>query len=186
MQVAAPRLRGLVAGEQATDPEEDVKLEARDDDEEKPDGRRVDPSVEERCDRLGIRAAHDHERKERDGRNGKEKARSDPLRAEDLADEAALECLSRVLDAHARREDRGGAASTSGLPAGERLQAVTGLPLVATACSARSTRSTSVPSAMAAFVSASPPMRTPRTKTCGNVGQPLQSLIARRFFHSEK
>jgi hypothetical protein len=47
-------------------------------------------------------------------------------------------------------------------------------------------RAPSEPSAMAVFVKSSPPTSTPRTNTWGNVAQPDQSLIARRFFHSEK
>ena len=49
-----------------------------------------------------------------------------------------------------------------------------------------SMRARSVPSAMAAFVRSAPPMGTPRTKTWGNVGQPLHILIARRRCHSER
>ena len=42
------------------------------------------------------------------------------------------------------------------------------------------------PSAIAAFVRSSPPMSVPFTKTCGNVGHPLQSLIASRSLHFPK
>ena len=47
-------------------------------------------------------------------------------------------------------------------------------------------RDLSEPSPRAAFVRSSPPMSTPRTNTWGNVGQPLQSLMARRSRHFEK
>ena len=100
MHVAPTGLRRLVTGEQTANPEEDVELEAGHDDQEQADGRGVDPSVEQRRDRLGIRAAHHHQREESDGGDGEEEPRAHPLRAEDLADEAALECLSGVLDAH--------------------------------------------------------------------------------------
>jgi hypothetical protein len=43
-----------------------------------------------------------------------------------------------------------------------------------------------LPSASAATVRSSPPRRTPRTKTWGNVGQPLHSLMASRFFQPER
>ena len=42
------------------------------------------------------------------------------------------------------------------------------------------------PSASAALVRSSPPMRIPLTKTCGKVGQPLQSLMASRSRQRER
>ena len=43
-----------------------------------------------------------------------------------------------------------------------------------------------LPSSIAAFVASSPPTSVPRTKTWGNVGQPLHIFTARRSFHCEK
>jgi hypothetical protein len=54
------------------------------------------------------------------------------------------------------------------------------------ATSTRPVADLSEPSASAAFVRSSPPMSVPFMKTCGNVGQPLQSLIASRSLHFEK
>ena len=69
--------------------------------EEETDGRGVDPPVQQERDGLGIGPAHDHQREQREGRDREQEPRADPLGAEDLADEPALERLSRILCAHA-------------------------------------------------------------------------------------